>query len=231
MPGVETWRVATYRHAKRAWPRHEIIPVKWFNLAGKCSSGLRPAFAMSNVESVKIYTIGHSTRPLEALIALLSGAAVDLLVDVRAFPRSRSNPQFNAETLADALTAAEISYRHIDALGGRRGIQQLGGPSPNTAWRETGFRNYADYALSQAFREGLDDLMGLARAQTCAVMCAEAVWWRCHRRIIADYLLASGGEVLHILGPGKAGPARLTPGAVVRPDGAVHYPGNQGELF
>jgi uncharacterized protein (DUF488 family) len=186
---------------------------------------------MSNVDPVKIYTIGHSTRPLEALIALLSDAGVELLVDVRAFPRSRSNPQFNTETLADALTPAGLSYRHMQALGGRRGAQQLGGLSPNTAWREAGFRNYADYALSPAFRDGLDALLGLARAQTCAVMCAEAVWWRCHRRIISDYLLASGVEVLHILGPEKTEPARLTPGAVVQDDGAVHYPGDQGELF
>ncbi len=186
---------------------------------------------MSNVSPVKIYTIGHSNRPLEALIALLSGAGVDLLVDVRAFPRSRSNPQFNADTLVGALSGARIGYRHIQALGGRRGTQRLGGPSPNTAWREAGFRNYADYALSPAFRGGLDALTGLARARTCAVMCAEAVWWRCHRRIIADYLLASGAEVLHILGPEKAAPAVMTPGAVVRADGAVHYPGGQGELF
>jgi len=186
---------------------------------------------MSNVGSVKIYTIGHSNRPLEALIALLSDAGVDLLVDVRAFPRSRSNPQFNADSLPAVLSATAIAYRHIQALGGRRGTQQLGGPSPNTAWREAGFRNYADYALSPAFRDGLDDLMDLARMRTCAVMCAEAVWWRCHRRIIADYLLACGVEVFHILGPERAEPARLTPGAVVRADGAVHYPGDQGELF
>jgi uncharacterized protein (DUF488 family) len=186
---------------------------------------------MSNVDPVKIYTIGHSNRPQEALLALLSDAGVGLLVDVRSFPRSRSNPQFNSDTLAGGLSGAKIGYRHMQVLGGRRSAQPLGGPSPNTAWREAGFRNYADYALSPAFREGLDVLIDLARARTCAVMCAEAVWWRCHRRIIADYLLASGVEVLHILGPGKTDPARLTPEAVVQDDGAVHYPGGQGELF
>ena len=180
---------------------------------------------------MSIHTIGHSTRSQEALVALLQEAGVELLIDVRSFPRSRHNPQFDAETLAAALGRAGIGYEHLKSLGGRRGPQKGDAPSANTAWREPGFRNYADYALTPAFRAGLADLRAAARARPTAIMCAEAVWWRCHRRIIADYLLAAGEEVVHILGPGTSEPARLSPDAVPQPDGTVHYPAEQGVLF
>lgn len=178
-----------------------------------------------------VYTIGHSTRSQDELIGLLREAGVRLLLDVRSFPRSRANPQFNSDVLADALAGAGIGYRHMKALGGRRAAQDLGQPSPNGLWRQGAFRNYADYALSPTFGQALEELRRAAREQCCAIMCAEAVWWRCHRRIIADYLLAAGEEVRHILGPGQIEPAALTPGAVPQADGAVHYPGEQGELF
>ena len=180
---------------------------------------------------MEVYTIGHSTRSQEELISLLTDAGVTSLVDVRSFPRSRTNPQFNSDVLADALAEAGIGYRHMTALGGRRGARDLGRPSPNGLWREAAFRNYADYALSPAFAAALGELKALARDRRCAIMCAEAVWWRCHRRIVTDYLLAAGVDVRHILGPGKIEPARLTPGALPQADGSVHYPGEQGEMF
>jgi len=154
---------------------------------------------------------------------LLRESDVDLLVDVRSVPRSRTNPQFNADTLPDALAASWIAYVHLSALGGLRHRRKNAAPSPNTLWRNDSFRNYADYASTAAFRAGFDKLRALARDHCCAIMCAEAVWWRCHRRIIADYLLAAGIPVVHIMGRNKADPATLTPGAQVLPDGSLLY--------
>ena len=162
-----------------------------------------------------IFTIGHSTRTIEEFLALLDEARVDHLVDVRAFPRSRTTPQFNTDTLPTTLAAHGIGYTHIRALGGRRRRGKDAPPSPNTLWRVTAFRNYADYAETDDFREGLTELLELAQEHRCAIMCAEAVWWRCHRRIITDYLLAGGTPVTHIMSPGVIAPAALTPGARV----------------
>ncbi|HZS81523.1 MAG TPA: DUF488 domain-containing protein [Stellaceae bacterium] len=170
-----------------------------------------------------IFTIGHSTRPVGEFIALLREAGVDCLVDVRSAPRSRTNPQFNADTLPATLAAAGIGHCHLAALGGLRGRSRRLGPSPNTLWRNASFRNYADYAMGAEFRAGLAALRGLAAERRCAIMCAEAVWWRCHRRIIADYLLAEGVAVAHIMAPGKIEPARMTPGARTQPDGTIVY--------
>jgi uncharacterized protein (DUF488 family) len=170
---------------------------------------------------VTIFTVGHSTRPIAEFSALLQRAEVALVVDVRRFPGSRRHPQFNAEALARSLAAAGIDYRHMAALGGRRGAAS-GGKSPHTLWREAAFRNYADYAETAEFRTALREVLRLASGRRAAIMCAEAVWWRCHRRIIADYLIASGVPVAHIL-DAKVEPARLTPDAVVRPDGAILY--------
>jgi len=173
-----------------------------------------------------IFTIGHSTRSISELAELLRQVSVDLLVDVRSVPRSRTNPQFNTDAVPAPLAAAGIGYRHLGALGGLRGRRRDAVPSPNTLWRSDAFRNYADYAATGAFRAGLDELKELARAHRCAIMCAEAVWWRCHRRIIADYLLVQGIPVDHIMGPGKIDPAVLTAGAQPLPDGTVGYPGS-----
>ena len=171
-----------------------------------------------------IFTIGHSTRTLANLVALLRGVDVSLLVDVRAFPRSRTTPQFNGDTLPDSLAAAGIGYRHLPALGGRRHHRRGAAPSLNMYWRIEAFRNYADYAETGEFGAGLDALRVLARDDRCAIMCAEAVWWRCHRRIIADYLLAGGTRVDHIMGLGPVVPATLTPSALVLANGTLRYP-------
>lgn len=157
-------------------------------------------------------------------MSLLRHADVTLLVDVRSIPRSRTNPQFNANTLPGSLAAAGIDYRHLAALGGRRHHRKGAPPSSNTYWRVPAFRSYADYAETEEFRAGLASLRSLAREGRCAIMCAEAVWWRCHRRIIADCLLADGIRVEHIMGPGPTVAATLTPGARVMPDGTLRYP-------
>src|ERR1700726_1783915 len=157
-----------------------------------------------------VYTIGHSTRPVAELVALLRQARGDLLVDVRSVPRSRTNPQFNTDALPNALAGTGIGYRHIRALGGLRHKPKDAPPSRNTLWRSDPFRNYADYALSDAFRGGLAELRALSEQHVCAIMCAEAVWWRCHRRIVADYLLAAGERVMHILGTSHVDEAHLT---------------------
>jgi uncharacterized protein (DUF488 family) len=128
-----------------------------------------------------IFTIGHSTRSADELIGLLREAGVDLLVDVRTVPRSRYNPQFNTDALPAPLAAAGIGYRHMGVLGGLRHRPKGAGPSPNGMWDSEAFQAYADYALTPAFRAGLDELVGLGREHVPAVMCAEAVWWRCHR--------------------------------------------------
>ena len=171
-----------------------------------------------------IFTIGHSTRTVAAFVEMLREAGVTLVVDVRSIPRSRATPQFNGDTLPDSLAADGIAYRHLAALGGRRHHRKGTPPSPNTLWRVPAFRNYADYAETAEFRAGLDALRALARDARCAIMCAEAVWWRCHRRIIADYLLAGGTRVEHIMAPGRTVEAVLTAGARLQPGGTVRYP-------
>lgn len=151
-------------------------------------------------------------------------AAVDCLVDVRSVPRSRTNPQFNADGVADPLASAGICYRHLKALGGLRHPPKGAPPSPNTLWRNPAFRNFADYAETPEFRAGLDELLALAQNRRLAIMCAETLWWRCHRRIITDYLLAEGVPVVHIMGEGKLDRASLTPGAQILPGGRILYP-------
>jgi uncharacterized protein (DUF488 family) len=181
------------------------------------------ADAGSTVVSSVVFTVGHSTRTLVEFVDLLRFVDITLLVDVRSIPRSRTVPQFNGDTLPTSLAAEGIGYRNLPALGGRRHHRKGAPPSLNTYWRVPAFRNYADYAATGEFRAGLDALLELARTDRCAIMCAEAVWWRCHRRIIADYLLASGTRVEHIMGPGQIVPATITPGAQVMPDGTLRY--------
>jgi uncharacterized protein (DUF488 family) len=170
----------------------------------------------------ELFTIGHSTRTLDELIAILREAGVTRLADVRAIPRSRMHPQFNVDTLPAALADAGIDYRHMPSLGGRRAAPR-GASSRNTLWRVQAFRNYADYAQTPAFRRGLDDLARLAAERPTAIMCAEAVWWRCHRRIVTDYMLAAGWHVVHLMAPGQRQDAALTPGAVPQADGSIEY--------
>ncbi|MBN3757672.1 DUF488 domain-containing protein [Paraburkholderia sp. Tr-20389] len=170
------------------------------------------------------YTIGHSTHSLGEFIGMLTGAGIGTLADVRSIPRSRTNPQFNRDTLPDALSREHIGYVHFEGLGGRRSKPKSGAPSPNGYWTHPAFRNYADYAMSAEFQAAFLQLLELGDRQTCAIMCSEAVWWRCHRRIIADYLLEHGETVLHIMNAGRIEPAKLTPGAQPQPDGTLRYP-------
>jgi len=170
------------------------------------------------------FTIGHSTRGTEQFVALLKAAEVELIVDVRTVPRSRANPQFNRDVLPASLGAHGVAYKHLPELGGLRGTRLGVSPEVNAFWDNASFHNYADYAMSEQFRSGLEELRELGHASRSSVMCAEAVWWRCHRRIIADHLLAAGEEVFHILGPGHVEQARLTPAARVGPDGLLTYP-------
>jgi uncharacterized protein (DUF488 family) len=174
--------------------------------------------------SPPFFTVGHSNRSLEAFLALLRGADIALVADIRGLPGSRACPQFNAEPLSAALADVQIAYEHMAALGGRRGRTRDAPPGQNGLWTNGSFRNYADYALTEPFQAGLRRLVEAGRRRRCAMMCAEAVWWRCHRRIVADYLLARGETVFHIMGEGRLQPARLTPGAVVQPDATILYP-------
>ena len=174
-------------------------------------------------EPLPVHTIGHSTRTVEEFVSLLRVGAVTRVVDVRTIPRSRANPQYNLDRLPDELAAYQIGHRYVAALGGLRSRSVGVAVEANAMWRNQSFRNYADYALSPPFREGLRELLDLAARERCAIMCAEAVWWRCHRRIIADYLIAAGRTVLHLMAPARADPARLTPGAVIE-GGDITYP-------
>ena len=145
------------------------------------------------------------------------------MADVRTMPRSRTNPQFNADALPAALAPADIGYEHIAALGGLRSRRRDVAEETNAYWENASFHNYADYAMSDDFAAGLARLRELATQAPCALMCAEALWWRCHRRIIADYLLAAGAPVAHIMADGSVVEARLTPGAQ-RTGGVLIYP-------
>jgi uncharacterized protein (DUF488 family) len=169
-----------------------------------------------------VFTIGHSTRPFADFLALLQENGVEEIADVRRLPGSRRWPQYDQDTLRDALAAHGIGYRHYPALGGRRGGGTEG--SPNGWWEHPAFRRYADYALTAPFREGFEALLAASVERRCAVMCAEAVWWRCHRRILADYLIHAGREVVHILGPHHVERAVMTPAARALGGGLV-YPG------
>jgi uncharacterized protein (DUF488 family) len=171
------------------------------------------------------FTIGHSTRLPAEFLALLKAAEVALVVDVRTVPRSRRNPQYNDDQLPDLLATAGIAYQHLPELGGLCGRQSKVEPQVNGFWDNSSFHNYADYALSPVFAAGLARLRRLGHAKRCAIMCAEAVWWRCHRRITTDYLIAAGESVFHILGAHHTAPAQLTEGAQVRADATVVYPG------
>ena len=175
-----------------------------------------------------IWTVGHSTQERDQLVALLRAHGMEQLVDVRRYPASRRNPQFNADELAAALPAAGIAYEHVEALGGRRSRRR---DSPNDGWTEPGFQGYADWMDTPEFEQALARLEAVARERRTAVMCAEGMWWRCHRRLIADALVVRGWTVEHILPDGRAAPHELTPFAHVGEDGALTYPAPQGRLI
>jgi uncharacterized protein (DUF488 family) len=168
-----------------------------------------------------IFTIGHSTHSLEELVSLLRGQGVSAVVDVRMYPRSRRMPHFNSDALETSLPSHGISYLHLPALGGRRSPAP---DSPNGGWREEQFRGYADHMESDEFQTGLSRLEELARSSPAAVMCAEALWWRCHRRLVSDALLVRGWRVLHIGPDGGTSEHELTPFAVVDGERLVYPP-------
>lgn len=175
-----------------------------------------------------VFTIGHSTRPIEEFIELLCANGVERLIDIRTIPKSRHNPQFNTDALARALKSAGIDYVHLKALGGLRHARR---DSPNMAWRNASFRGYADYMQTEDFQNALERAIRLADEKPAALMCAEAVPWRCHRSLVADALAARGIEALEIVGKSPPKPHKLTPFA--RVEGTlVTYPAEQtGELF
>ena len=167
-------------------------------------------------QGLPAYTIGHSTRSIDEFVQLLQAADVTLVIDVRTIRGSRANPQYNAETLPRSLAESGIGYTPIAELGGRRSRQKSVSPEVNAYWHNRSFHNYADYAMSAEFEIGLHRLLALSADTSCALMCAEAVWWRCHRRIIADYLLLRGRVVLHLMDKGRVEPASMTPTALVQ---------------
>lgn len=175
---------------------------------------------------LSFFTIGHSTRSIEEFVGLLRAGEVGMVVDIRTVPRSRTNPQYNLDALPHSLQAYQIGHTRIEALGGLRGKSRDVPSEVNGWWENQSFHNYADYALSGAFRHGLEELIALGRERRTAIMCSEAVWWRCHRRIVADYLLLRGESVFHLMGAERVEPAKRTPAAEPRPDGTITYPSN-----
>ncbi|RFB97314.1 DNA repair protein [Rhizobium leguminosarum bv. trifolii] len=178
--------------------------------------------------ALPVFTIGHSTRSIAEFAELLRAGDVRLVADVRRVPRSATNPQYNAHALADGLAPYQIDYIRIDGLGGLRKKS----PVPdevNGFWKNGSFHNYADYALSAEFQTAFHQLLAASAERRTAIMCAEAVWWRCHRRIIADYLINAGRQVYHLMGTNEMTPATMTEGAVGEGDG-LRYPGSPSVL-
>jgi uncharacterized protein (DUF488 family) len=172
-------------------------------------------------KKLSLWTIGHSTLPIGEFIDRLKSFEVQLLADVRSFPGSRRHPQFNRENLNASLAEAEIEYQHFPELGGRRRVLP---DSTNMAWENKMFRGYADHMQTEEFRDGIARLLDLAGRHRVAIMCAEAVWWRCHRGLISDYLKADGFEVTHIMSAVKAEPHPFTSAARII-DGRLSYGG------
>ena len=172
-----------------------------------------------------VFTIGHSTRTIGEFVELLRAGEVRMVIDIRKIPRSRTNPQFNVETLGRELAPFQIGHTRIEELGGLRKRRYDVPPETNGYWTNRSFHNYADYALSDDFGRGLRELLSASSEKRVAVMCSEAVWWRCHRRIVADYVLDAGRSVYHLMGSRNVVAANLTAAAVRCGDG-LHYPTN-----
>jgi uncharacterized protein (DUF488 family) len=170
----------------------------------------------------QLFTIGHSTHPLDRFLALLASLSIEVLADIRRFPGSRKFPHFNQENLASTLQEAGIEYRWIEALGGRR-RKGTNGSSRNLGLRNESFRNYADYMLTESFQDGVKQLLSVAQERPTAFMCSEGVFWRCHRRLVSDFLLVHGITVQHIMPSGELQPHALTAGARVE-SGELTYP-------
>ena len=178
------------------------------------------------VETVRIWTIGHSTRTLDEFLELLAENKIKVLADVRSFPGSRKFPHFNREALASSVERAGTRYIHLKALGGRR---KPNPDSPNTVWRNASFQAYADYMETDDFRDGICELLDVATDNRTAIMCSEAVWWRCHRSMISDYLKANGTLVLHIMAPGHTDEHLYTSAARIE-NGELTYRPDQQRL-
>jgi len=170
-----------------------------------------------------IYTVGHSTRTIPEFVQLLRAGGIELIVDIRRIPQSRTNPQYNWDVLPAQLAPVQIAYLRIAELGGRRATSKIVPPATNAFWSNRSFHNYADYALTDEYRIGLEQVLEVAQTRNTAIMCSEAVWWRCHRRIVADYLLQLHRHVYHLMGTARVIPAEMTSAAVARDDG-LHYP-------
>lgn len=169
-------------------------------------------------------TIGHSTRTIPEFVELLRAGEVAMVVDIRTVPKSRTNPHYNEDALGKALAEYQIGHCRVAELGGLRKKQREVPPEVNGWWENRSFHNYADHALSDDFARGLEALVALGRERRTAMMCSEAVWWRCHRRLVADWLIARGETVLHLMDKGRVVPATLSQGAVVSEGGRVTYP-------
>lgn len=180
---------------------------------------------MSNPSA--LFTIGHSTHPIETFIGLLSAHRIAMLVDVRSYPSSRRWPQFNQAELQRSLEQAGVAYRWAKALGGRRSSKRS--DSPHSAWEHPAFRAYADYAETVEFANGLSELMQAAREARTVIMCSEGLWWRCHRRIIADHLTVRGWEVAHVMPVGKLA-AHVLPDFASVDGERIVYDGGQRSL-
>ncbi|HEX5017286.1 MAG TPA: DUF488 domain-containing protein [Actinomycetes bacterium] len=176
-----------------------------------------------------LFTIGHSNRTLGQFLDLVSESGIELIVDVRRVPGSTRYPQFNADILASSLDEASVSFRRLEGLTGRRPASKEVPFEVNAWWENRSFHNFADHALSEEFRSALNKLREWARSQRTAVMCSEVLWWRCHRRIIADHLLAHREDVRHIVKGNHVESAQLSAGAVVGPDASVTYPAVEKE--
>lgn len=180
----------------------------------------------------ELYTIGHSTHPIDEFLALLGEHQIRAIADIRRFPGSRKHPQFNQTEFKAALDTAGVEYHWLELLGGRRG-KASEASGRNAGLRNDSFRNYADYMETADFRAGIAELLALAEQKRTATMCSEGLFWRCHRRLVSDYLLAQGHSVRNIMLDGKLQPHALTAGAVIR-DSTVSYPAadaDQGRLF
>jgi uncharacterized protein (DUF488 family) len=177
-----------------------------------------------NAMSLSIFTVGHSNHPLDRFLALFAQHEVEGLVDIRRFPGSRKHPHFHRDNLATALPKAGVEYHWLEELGGRRSKQR--DESPNLGLENKGFRNYADYMLTDEFRKGVEKLLEVVRQKQTAIMCAEGLFWQCHRRLVSDFLVANGVTVQHIMPSGELRPHQLTRGAVIE-DERVTYPSDK----
>lgn len=204
--------------ATPADPQYEVVNHTTGHIVARRASSLRPA------DRAQFFTIGHSTRTLDEFVELLVESSIRVVADVRRLPGSKRYPHFDQDALAKGLRDVGVEYWRVEGLTGRRPVSKDVDFDVNAWWQNRSFHNYADHALSEEFATALGDVRERGRNSRVAIMCSEAVWWRCHRRIIADHLLASDEDVRHILGTGHVDDAQLSPGAVLGPHGQVTYP-------